>query len=119
MGILLGTTLVLISLGVLVYPFISGRGYTFAGDPAIERLRVARMRVYRQIADLEGDYEAGDLTEKDYELQLHELRLTAARIMQREEQLGAIVSDAEVLEREIEAARRGMVGTPEGGDTVR
>ncbi len=119
MVILLGTTLVLISLGVLVYPFISRRGYTLAGDPAVERLRVARMRAYRQIADLEGDYQAGDLTEQDYELQLRELRLTAARIMQREEQLGAIVSDAEELEREIEAARRGMVGTPEGGDTIR
>ena len=87
MGTLLGTTLVLISLAVLVYPFISRRGYTLAGDPTIERLRVARMRVYRQIADLEGDYQTGDLTETDHDLQLGELRVAAARIMQREEQL--------------------------------
>ncbi len=119
MGTLLGTTLVLISLAVLVYPFLSKRGYALAGDPTIERLRVARRRVYRQIADLEGDYQAGDLTEVDYELQLTELRLNAARIMQREEQLGAIESDAEALEREIEAARKGLVGPPEGGDTIK
>lgn len=118
MGYLLGTTLVLISLGVLVYPFLSRRGYSLAGDPSIERLRVARMRVYRQIADLEGDYKTGDLTESDYDSQLHELRLAAARIMQREEQLGAVESDLQALEREIEAARRGKVGPPEGGDTL-
>ena len=119
MGTLLGTTLVLISLAVLVYPFLSRRGYSLAGDPTIERLRVARLRVYRQIADLEGDYQTGDLTEKDYQLQMNELRVTAAKIMQREEQLGAAVSDAEALEREIEAARRGMAGPPEGGDIDR
>ena len=118
MGVLLGTTLVLIALGVLVYPFISRRVYTLAGDPSIERLRVARMRAYRQIADLEGDYQAGDLTVPDYEAQLRELRITAARIMQREEQLSAIESDVEALEREIEAARRGTSGPPEGGDTI-
>ena len=99
--------------------FVHGRGYTLAGDPTIERLRVARMRVYRQIADLEGDYQSGDLTEADHDLQLSELRVAAARIMQREEQLGAIESDVEALEREIEAARRGMVGPPEGGDAIR
>ena len=117
MGTLLGTTLVLISLAVLVYPFISRRGYSLAGDPSIERLRVARMRVYRQIADLEGDYQAGDLTHEDHETQLNELKIAAARIMQREEQLGAVESDVEALEREIEAARKGLAGPPEGGDT--
>lgn len=119
MGTLLGTTLVLVSLAVLLYPFINRRRYAMAGDAAIERLRAARTRVYRQIADLEGDYEAGDLTRPDYELQLNEFRLAAARIMQREEQLGAIDSDADALEREIEAARRGLVGPPEGGDKLR
>jgi uncharacterized protein involved in exopolysaccharide biosynthesis len=118
MGVLLGTTLVLIALGVLVYPFISRRGYSLAGDPSIERLRVARMRTYRQIADLEGDYEAGDLTAVDYEAQLRELRITAARILQREEQLGAIETDAEMLEREIEVVRRERARVPEGGDTL-
>ena len=119
MDTLLGTTLVLISLAVLVYPFISRRGYTLAGDPSLERLRVARLRVYRQIADLEGDYQAGDLTDGDYRQQLGELRITAARIMQREEQLGAVQSDLESLEREIEAVRRGLSGPPEGGDALK
>jgi hypothetical protein len=77
------------------------------------------MRAYRQIADLEGDYQAGDLTVPDYEAQLRELRIAAARILQREEQLGAIESDAETLEREIEAARQGMAGPLEGGDKLK
>ncbi len=119
MDTLLGTTLVLISLAVLVYPFLSRRGYTMAGDPTLERLRVARLRVYRQIADLEGDYQAGDLIEEDYRQQLGELRVAAAKIMQREEQLGAVRSDMESLEREIEAARRGLSGPPEGGDALK
>ena len=119
MGILLGTTLVLISLGVLVYPFINRRKYALAGDPTVERLRVARMRVYRQIADLEADFQSGDLTEPDYEGQLKELRLTAAQIMRREEQIGVATSDDDLLEREIEAARRARSGPPEGGDTPR
>ena len=118
MGTLLGTTLVLISLGVLVYPFLNRSKYTLAGDVMAERLRAARLRVYRQIADLEGDFRAGDLTETDYEAQLQELRVAAAKIMRREEQIGAVVADADALEREIAAARKGMAGPLEGGDTI-
>ena len=112
----MGTTLVLISLGVLVYPFLNRRKYTLAGNATAERLRAARLRVYRQIADLEGDFIAGDLTET--ESQLNELRIAAAKIMQREEQIGSVVADVDALEREIAAARKGMVGPLEGGDTI-
>ena len=118
MNTLLGTALVLASLVVLIYPFVNRRRYAMAGDPQAERLRVARMRVYRQITDLEGDFQTGDLTEEDYDQQMRELRIAAARILQREEQLGLIESDRDALEREIEAARKGMSGPPEGGDTI-
>lgn len=118
MGMLLGTTLVLISIATLIYPFLNRRKYSLAGDPAVERLRVARMRVYRQIADLEADFQSGDLTGPDYDAQFQELRLTAARIMMEEERLGVIeMSDEESLEREIQAARRTARGPIEGGDT--
>jgi F0F1-type ATP synthase membrane subunit b/b' len=90
-----------------------------AGDPAVERLRVARLRVYRQIADLEADFQSGDLTGQDYEAQLRELRLEAAQIMMDEERLGITISDEEQLEREIEAARRGERSPLEGGDSPR
>ena len=116
MGTALGTVLVLIALGVLIYPFVSRRNYALADDPALERLRVARMRAYRQISDLEGDFRAGDLTVDDYRSQLDELRVAAARIMRQEERLGVAISSAESLEREIEAARLGKAGPPEGGD---
>ena len=119
MGILLGTTLVLIALGVLVYPFLNRRRYVLAGDPSAERLRVERMRVYRQIADLESDFRSGELTQSDYEAQFKELRLAAAKAMQEEERMGLAVSDEDLLEREIQAARRSKAGPPEGGDTPR
>jgi hypothetical protein len=118
MGTLLGTTLVLISLGVLVYPFLNRRKYTLAGNAAAERLRAARLRAYRQIADLEGDFIAGDLTETDYDSQLNELRIAAAKIMRREQQIGSVVADVDALEREIAAARKGMAGPLDGGDTI-
>jgi hypothetical protein len=118
MGILLGTTLVLIALGVLVYPFLNRRKHALAGDPSVERLRVARMRVYRQIADIESDFQSGELTQADYEAQFRELRLAAARTLQEEERLGVAVSDEDLLEREVQAARRSKAGPPEGGDTL-
>lgn len=119
MGMLLGTTLVLISLGVLVYPFLNRRKYSMAGDPAVERLRVARLRVYRQIEDLEADFRSGELTQQDYEDQLKERRVEAAKIMMEEELYGVVMSEEELLEREIEAARQGGQGPVEGGDTPR
>ena len=79
---------------------------------------MSRMRVYRQIADLESDFRAGELTQADYEAQFNELRLAAAKTMQEEERLGVAVHDEEMLEREIEAARRSKAGPPEGGDTL-
>jgi cytochrome c-type biogenesis protein CcmI len=118
MGMLLGTALVLITVAVLVYPFLNRRKYTLERDPAVERLRVARLRVYRQIADLESDRMAGDLTQADYEAQFNELRIAAAKIMQREEQPGVAMGEEDLLEREIAAARQANLRPPEGGDPI-
>ena len=118
MGILLGTALVFVTLGVLIYPFVNKRGYAPAADTRPERLRVARRRVYRQIADLESDFRAGELTDNDYDSQLLELRVAAAEILRQESQLGSSSDDDDPLEREIEAARRGRSGMLEGGDTL-
>jgi len=79
MGIALGTVLVLGALAVLIYPFINRRRYSLPADPRPERLRAARVRVYRQIADLQADHEAGELTGADFEQQLAELRLVMER----------------------------------------
>ncbi|MEX0763441.1 MAG: hypothetical protein WD208_04335 [Dehalococcoidia bacterium] len=118
MGIALGTALVLASMAVLIYPFINRRRYEAPGDPTHERLRVARLRVYRQISDLEADHRAADLTEEDYRAQLREHRIIAAQIMREEARLGNVPADEDDLEREIESARRRRSGALEGGDTL-
>lgn len=118
MGMALGTVLVMIAIGVLIYPFLNRRKYALASDPALEHLRVSRLRVYRQISDLEEDFTNGELTEADYHAQFRELRIAAARILRDEERLGGASADELDLEREIEAARRGRQGPPEGGDRL-
>ena len=118
MGMALGTALVMIAIAVLVYPFLNRKKYALASDPALERLRVSRLRVYRQISDLEEDLTNGELTETDYGAQLRELRVAAARILREEERLGGAPGGDLLLEREIEAARRMRQGPPEGGDTL-
>ena len=118
MGAALGTALVLIAVAVLVYPFLRRERYSLPADPVAERLRAARLRVYRQIADLEADRLAGEITEQDYGRQLHEHRLAAARIIQQEAAMGVTLTDEEQLEREVQAARASRSGPPEGGDTV-
>ena len=118
MGMALGTLLVMIAIGVVLYPFLNRRKYALASDPALERLRVSRLRVYRQIADLEEDFTNGELTEADYNAQLRELRVSAAQILREEERLGGTPGGDTLLEREIEAARRGRHSAPEGGDKL-
>ena len=118
MGMALGTVLVMIAIGVVLYPFLNKRKYALASDPALERLRVSRLRVYRQISDLEEDFTNGELTDADYGAQLRELRVTAARILREEERLGGAPGGDTLLEREIEAARKGRRGPPEGGDKL-
>jgi len=113
MGVLLGTALVLITVAVLVYPFFNRRKYSLERDPTVERLRVARMRVYRQVSDLQSDHQAGELTDTDYETQFNELRIAAARIMKLEEELGVVTSNEDLLEKEIAAARKRNLKSPE------
>ena len=114
MGTLLGTALVLIALGVVIYPFIRRQKYAPPPDVTPERLRAERLRIYRQVADLEADRASGEVPERDYQAQLDELRVAAAKVMREE----AAPGGEDSLEREIEAARQSRKGPPEGGDRV-
>ena len=117
MGTALGTALVLIALGTLIYPFLRGR-YAPPPDSAPERLRAGRLRVYRQIADLEAARAAGEVGDAEYRSQLLELRTAAARVLREEARLGLAAGGEEQLERDIAEARRSRAGRPEGGDRV-
>ena len=118
MGTVMGTLLVLAAVAVLAWPFIRrGPG---AAMPNVEadRLRAERLRIYRQISDLEESLVEGDVSQADYESQLQEFRLAAAHVMRDEARAGVSREDEERLEREIQAARSGRRKAPEGGDRV-
>jgi hypothetical protein len=117
MGTALGTALVLIVLGALIYPFLRGK-YALPPDSAPERLRAQRLRVYRQIGDLEAARAAGEATDAEYRSQLLELRTAAARVLREEARLGLSASGEEQLERDIAEARKSRAWPPEGGDRV-
>ena len=107
MGITLGIVLVLAALAVVVYPFvIVQRRRANTPDPAVQRLRAARTRVYRQIEELGAELKSGEIAQEEHEAQVHELRIAAARILR---EMSVIESDKATeadLELEIAQVRR-------------
>ncbi len=116
MGTAIGTALVLVTLAVLIYPFLR-RGYKTPADATQERLRAEKLRVYRTISDLEADRASGTVSEEDFQAQLLELKLAAARVLR--EQAGATTAGGgeAALERAVEAARRARRGLPGGPES--
>lgn len=89
MPILLGVLLVLISLAVVIYPFLR-TGATAprpAGAAEIERLHRAREDLYHQIGELQADHETGAVSADDYRTQLRELRIAAAETLRALDQV--------------------------------
>ena len=107
MGITLGIVLVLAALAVVVYPFvIVQRRRANSPDPAVQRLRAARTRIYRQIEELDAELESGEIGREEHQAQVDELRMTAARILRDLSVLESDTASEEDLEREIAEARR-------------
>ncbi len=105
MGIALGIVLVVVTLVVLAYPFTRTHKYVLPPDPALERLRSARLRIYRQISDLDGDLASGELSRDEYEAQVSEFRIEAARVLRDLSRLRTGSASEADLEREIAAVR--------------
>jgi hypothetical protein len=121
MPIILGTLLAIASLAVIAYPFFGSKRYRLVSESFVtrEKLRAERLRIYRKISDLEADFESGDLTEADYQLQRDQLRVLAAETLREES--GSTPTDSkrdEELENEISRLRQQTVHPPEGGDSV-
>jgi len=93
---------------VLVYPLFRGRKQPAPSDPAQGRLRAERRRIYGLISDLDASRASGDVTEADYQTQLDDLRLAAAKTLQQEAAVGRTRegTDTAQLEQEIAAARQ-------------
>ena len=107
MGTALGIILVLAALAVVVYPFvIVQRRRVNSPDPEFQRLRAARTRIYRQIEELGTELKSGEIAQEEHKAQVHELRITAARILREMSVLESDTATEAEIEREIAAARR-------------
>ena len=107
MGITLGIILVLAALAVVVYPFVMvQRLKANSPDPAVQRLRAARTRIYRQIDELDAELESGEIGREEHQAQVDELRMTAARILRDLSVLESDTATEADLEREIAQVRR-------------
>ena len=118
MGIALGIVLVLAALAVVVYPFVIVRRPSGnAADPAVQRLRAARTRIYRQIEELGAELKSGEIAQEEHEAQVHELRIAAARILREMSVLESDTASEAEIEREIAEARRERASAARETDT--
>ena len=103
----MGIVLVLAALAVVVYPFvIVQRRRANSTDPAVQRLRAARTRTYRQIEELDAELKSGEIGREEHQAQVDELRMAAARILREMSVLESDTASEAEIEREIAEARR-------------
>ena len=105
-GIILAATIVI----VLVYPFIKGRRAAAPATDPVDRVASAdtlRHLLYREPVTLRNEFESGNITDREYEEQLDELRLRAASLMQQRAERRSQLLAAELeLEREVRRIRQ-------------
>ena len=90
---------------IALLPFVRGAGSSSdsAADPLLASLQTDRGQLYRQVLELEFDYQVGKLSEADYR-ELSASLLAQAGELLREER-GSLSELDEEIEREIAAAR--------------
>ena len=105
-GIILAATIVI----VLVYPFIKGRRAAAPATDPVDRVASAdtlRHLLYREPVTLRNEFESGNISAREYEEQLGELRVRAAGLMQQRAKRRSQLLTAELeLEREVQRIRR-------------
>ena len=105
MAIILGTTLALLSIAIIAYPFLRSKKYKsiFGNSRTRDDISAERLRIYSKIHDLEADLASGDLTDSEFLLMRDQLRVSAAKLLKQEsEQHGLDGGD----ELEVEIARQ-------------
>ena len=105
MSIILGTTLALLSIAIIAYPFLGSKKYKsiFGNSRTRDDISAERLRIYSKIHDLEVDLASGDLTDSEFLLMRDQLRVSAAKLLKQEsEQHGLDGGD----ELEVEIARQ-------------
>ncbi len=109
MAALVGLVLAAVILAVLVYPFARRRKATVAGVEPIDRVAspdTLRHLLYREPVTLRNEYEAGNISIEEYEDQIGELRVEAARLMRQRAEHRTRLLEAELeLEKEVQRVR--------------
>ena len=109
MSALIGIALAAVILIVLIYPFVSKRRQEPGKVEAIERVASAdtlRHLLYREPVTLRNEYESGNISIEEYEDQIGELRVEAARLMRERSERRTRLLEAELaLETEVRRVR--------------
>lgn len=103
------TIMLVVTLAVLVYPYLAtskGNGVLDnAAEELSQRLRRSRDRVYEEIRALQQEYFLGNLTEEAYRTQLQKARLEAAQLMKQQQEVQQTLIELEAaIEEEVTAA---------------
>ena len=109
MATLVGITLAIVILAVVLYPLLKRRpanAQTSEQSSGLGSSDALRHLLYREPVTLRSEFEAGNISLEEYEMQLNELRLQAARMMRERSEHRTRLLDAEIqLELEVRRIR--------------
>lgn len=124
MSAIIGITLALVILVVLIYPFVTRRRQNPELPQPVERVASAdtvRHLLYREPVTLRNEFESGNISIEEYEDQIGELRLEAARLLRRRSEHRNRLLEAELeLETEVRRIRnlRADADSPDDAENV-
>ncbi len=109
MSALIGIALAAVILIVLIFPFVRRNRQDPTGIDRVDRVASAetlRHLLYGEPVTLRNEFEAGNITLEEYEEQIDELRLEAARLLRERSEHRQHLLEAELaLESEVQRVR--------------
>ena len=109
MSALIGIALAAVILIVLIFPFVKRNRQDATGVDQVDRIASAetlRHLLYREPVTLRNEFESGNITLDEYEDQIGELRVEAARLLRERSEHRQRLLEAELaLETEVQRVR--------------
>lgn len=107
---LIGIALAAVILIVLIFPFVKRNRQDHTGIDQVDRVASAdtlRHILYREPVTLRNEFESGNISIEEYEDQIGELRMEAARLMRERSEHRQRLLEAELaLETEVQRVRK-------------
>ena len=105
MSIILGTTLALLSIAIIAYPFLGSKKYKsiFGKSGTRDDISAAVSYTHLRAHDLEADLVSGDITDSEFLLMRDQLRVSAAKLLKQESEPHGLDGGDEL---EVEIARQ-------------